>query len=701
MRVFWGLILFLVLSLNQLSSAQSLRRIKEFFLPRLSREELLQPGATYLAVVRGEEPYSQEVKYLPTPEVGAEEVLIVPLLSGVTGSDVDIYTGARPAPAGVMGHEVVAQVIRVGREVEGIKPGDVVTINPNNPEDPDDIIGFNGDGFFARSYKIPARFVRHREENIFDVPYQLPFFNTLFAEMLATVNFAQDVIREQIREKNVVVVGAGPAGILHTLLARHLGAKRVILLEKDPARYQRAIEKEFVEPENAILVDETTPQKVLELTEGRGADVVIIATSEFRTVQWALDYLAETAIVNLYGKIKEGSKLVFKDGTVFDAYQFYKARKPGQPQIRTIQADGKKIKFVLTRGERAEDFVEALNLLEQGIIDPYGIITHVVSLEGLPDVLKQLSQGYRLNGEAVHKVIVDSRLQGKQILKIEDYLNAFGKGRRKLIQLETLAEQSWSLGTSIDLFGFSEERLAKAVVSNIIWEYQRARAEGKKFVLFLPGGSSLKSLALFRKPEYYGLIDWSQVEIFFGDERMGIRMDDERSNARQAFDIFLDYLIKEGILPAENVHRINTENELAQEARRYEQEVQEALKDNPRTFALLGMGPDGHISSIFSDFPWQEEGERLFLDVSGRTQPNQLDRITSTPYFLNNYIDNIMLVVSGEGKAQILAEVYRDLSQRNYQSLYPAVKVFLNQKKEVLIFADPLAISGLLEKPAY
>lgn len=72
---------------------------------------------------------------------------MVLLFAGVTGSDIDIYTGMRPAPPGIMGHEVVGQVIKVGEKVKDIKVGEIITMNPNNPQDPNDIIGFNGTGF--------------------------------------------------------------------------------------------------------------------------------------------------------------------------------------------------------------------------------------------------------------------------------------------------------------------------------------------------------------------------------------------------------------------------------------------------------------------------------------------------------------------------------------------------------------------------
>lgn len=392
---------------------------------RISLEELSRPGERFLASVKGEKPFSQEIRPLPTPTISPHEVLIVPLFSGVTGSDIDIFTGARDTPPGVMGHEVVAKVIQVGENVSGIKVGDIITMNPNNPRDPDDIIGFNGIGFFGRVFKIPARFVKQKDKTIFQIPTQLSFFNTLFPEMLATVHFAQDVIRDDIKNKTVVIVGAGPAGILHVMLAEQLGAKEIILIEKDKARLDRTVINGFIEPGRAIFADELTSQRILKLTEGAGADVVIIATSEFRTAQWALDYIADEAIINLYGKIKPGSKLKFKDGTIFDAYQFYKQRQPGQPQKETVTADGKKIKFVLTRGERGEDFVSSLQLLETDKINPFGIISHVISLEALPDVLRQLSDSYRLNGEVAHKVIIDMRLKGKVILSTDDYLQLF------------------------------------------------------------------------------------------------------------------------------------------------------------------------------------------------------------------------------------------------------------------------------------
>ncbi|MFN7170923.1 MAG: alcohol dehydrogenase catalytic domain-containing protein, partial [Candidatus Omnitrophota bacterium] len=510
------------------------RRVKTSAIQRMSREEILKPGPFFLASVKGPEAFSQEIKLLPTPQISPDEVLIVPLFSGITGSDIDIYTNVRPTPPGIMGHEVVAQVIKVGERVKGIKIGDIITMNPNHPDNPDDIIGFNGIGFFARVFKIPERFVKHKEETIFNLPLHVSFFNALFTEMLATVHFAQDVIREDIKDKIIVVDGAGPAGILHILLAKKLGAKKVIVLEKDSGRLEHAIKEGFIEEENAILVDETTAQKVIGLTGGKGAEVVIIATSDFRTAQWALDYINKNAIINLYGKIREGSRILFKDGTVFDAYKFYKERQPGKPQITTVLGDGKKIKFVLTRGERQEDFVQSLELIKSAEINPLGMITHVISLEAIPEVLAKLTEGYRLNDEVEHKVIVDTRLKGKQILSIDKYLQLFGQGQQKLIQLESLAELSEKIKPNINLFQFSEERFFPSVITNLLWEYRKAIMEDKELMLFLSGGSSLLPLKLLVETEYRSLIDWNKVKIFFTDERMGIPLNDKENNAQQA-----------------------------------------------------------------------------------------------------------------------------------------------------------------------
>jgi threonine dehydrogenase-like Zn-dependent dehydrogenase len=222
--------LYFIHSLNP-----SLRRLKAVSVERMALAEILNPGPVFLASVKGAEPFSQEIKYLPTPQISADEILIVPLYIGICATDIDIYTNVRPAVPGVMGHEVVAQVIRVGENVKDVKTGDLITMNPNDPLSKDNIIGFNGTGFLGRVFKIPKEFVFTSEKTIFRIPAGLSFMEAVFTEPLSTVHFAQDVMKEDILGKRVVVVGGGSTGDLHVLW-QTVSGRRCQVLTADGVR---------------------------------------------------------------------------------------------------------------------------------------------------------------------------------------------------------------------------------------------------------------------------------------------------------------------------------------------------------------------------------------------------------------------------------------------------------------------------------
>jgi 6-phosphogluconolactonase len=261
---------------------------------------------------------------------------------------------------------------------------------------------------------------------------------------------------------------------------------------------------------------------------------------------------------------------------------------------------------------------------------------------------------------------------------------------------ELLEDYSEAITSSISLSQFNVQKIKLAAAAKVIVEAVKAKNEGRELMLFLSGGSSLRALELLAQGEWRELINWKKVQIFFGDERMGIPLDHKESNANLAHELILDTLIKENLLPAKNIHRIDSTKEKETEAERYEREILEAFRGNPRVFAVLGMGEDGHLASIFSDFPWEakEVRKRLAAAVSGRTQPNKLDRVTVTPYFLQNIVDNIMFVITGKNKARTLVQVLEDLKLSELESRFPMVKVLIPARGKTLIFADREALEN-------
>ncbi|HEX3266651.1 MAG TPA: 6-phosphogluconolactonase [Gaiellaceae bacterium] len=153
----------------------------------------------------------------------------------------------------------------------------------------------------------------------------------------------------------------------------------------------------------------------------------------------------------------------------------------------------------------------------------------------------------------------------------------------------------------------------------------------------LTGGHSpgrAYQLAAERQP------DWSGASVWWGDERC-VPPDDERSNYRLARENLLDRLEAQ---PAET-HRIR--GELGADAAADEYDA--LLKDVRLDLVLLGVGPDGHTASLFSNTPALEERERRAVATEAKLEPF-VDRVTMTIPMLASAAE-VVFILTGADKA--------------------------------------------------
>ncbi len=177
----------------------------------------------------------------------------------------------------------------------------------------------------------------------------------------------------------------------------------------------------------------------------------------------------------------------------------------------------------------------------------------------------------------------------------------------------------------------------------------------------LTGGSTpaiAYELAAKREP------DWSRTELWWGDERC-VPPDDERSNYGMAKRTLLDNL---RVQPAV-VHRMKGELGRDPGAEEYDRELGELARFD---FLLLGLGPDGHIASLYPDQPTLDESERRVLGAEAKLDP-YVDRITLTLPMLRA-ARAIVFLVAGEDKAEACARAFAGPPSRSTQgSLVRAV----------------------------
>lgn len=196
--------------------------------------------------------------------------------------------------------------------------------------------------------------------------------------------------------------------------------------------------------------------------------------------------------------------------------------------------------------------------------------------------------------------------------------------------------------------------LAQAAAEYVLECYREAIAAHGDFAIALSGGSTPRVLfQLLIAPAYARQIDWSQVQVFWGDER-SVPPDHADSNYRMAKEALLDHVS----LPSANIHRMLTEQTPEQAAHAYEQTLRDFFSrpggQARFDLVLLGMGDDGHTASLFPNTAALDETERLVV----ANHVPQLDtwRVTLTAPVINRAA-HVAFLVSGAGKANRLKAV--------------------------------------------
>jgi 6-phosphogluconolactonase len=187
----------------------------------------------------------------------------------------------------------------------------------------------------------------------------------------------------------------------------------------------------------------------------------------------------------------------------------------------------------------------------------------------------------------------------------------------------------------------------------------RISANNGRVAVCLTGGSSPTRLyRLLATDPYRSRIPWHRVHWFIGDERF-VPASDPRNNMAMARRTFLD-----AYAPAANIHPIATDTaDPEQSAHAYERELKsfygaETLDPSRPLFemVLLGVGPDGHIASLFPGYPAIEESARWVVGVPEAHVEPFVPRVSLTLPALNSCRE-ILFEISGAEKRAILTRV--------------------------------------------
>ncbi|MDP6264921.1 MAG: alcohol dehydrogenase catalytic domain-containing protein [Pseudomonadales bacterium] len=249
-----------------------------------------------MKIARLQEPLKMGIEELEKPTIGPAEVLIKVAACGVCGTDVEAYQGNVPRGWSItypfrMGHEVAGTVVDVGENVTNVKPGDRVV--------PDGRLtcGYcyycrrglfsacQNQGYFSGGL---AQYSNYPFQNLTKIPEGVSMEEAAFAEPLACVINGQSKLEVPFGSV-AVVIGDGPIGLLHIQLLRHQGAFTVMVGLLD---HRLDVAKKLGAN---VVIDasrEDIEQVVREVSDGRGADIVVNAVGKAAVLRQAIDLAA-------------------------------------------------------------------------------------------------------------------------------------------------------------------------------------------------------------------------------------------------------------------------------------------------------------------------------------------------------------------------------------------------------------------------
>ncbi|HHY32267.1 MAG TPA: alcohol dehydrogenase catalytic domain-containing protein [Firmicutes bacterium] len=256
------------------------------------------------------------VEEQPVPAIEGDDILLEVEACAICGTDVRTFLNGSSTvtPPRVLGHEVCGIVREISAGMnDGPRVGDRVIVAPAvgcgycrdcqsgapNMCERLRTLGLDCDGGFAEYMVVPAR----ARFNLIKVPEGLAPEHATLAEPLACCINGQDQVGIRLGD-SVVVIGAGPIGCMHTLLARLRGALKVVVIDK--VRDRLGVAKELGATEVLCSESDEPVSSVLEITGGAGADVVIVACPSSEAQGQALQMCARRGRVLLFGGLPPG-----------------------------------------------------------------------------------------------------------------------------------------------------------------------------------------------------------------------------------------------------------------------------------------------------------------------------------------------------------------------------------------------------------
>lgn len=324
------------------------------------------------------------VSDIPVPKVGAHDVLVRVRAASICGTDLRIMKhGHFRIPAGtarVLGHEVAGEIVEVGSGVVEWAVGTRVSVTPNvgcgtcamcrrglNQLCPTyQAFGITLDGGFQEYMLVPGWAIA--QGNLFALPEGADFETAAIMEPASCCLHGQRKISVG-PEDSVLIIGAGPIGCFHTLLAKRQGAKQVIVANRRQRRLD--IAGSFGADVLVNVTENDLPEAVMRATEGAGVDVVITCVSDPEVISAATGMLSRLGRINVFSGLGDGAR----------------------PEIDVNSLHYREQVMTGTTGSSVTDYGDVLKILATGEVDLSPIISGRFAVDDIAAAMEHAASG--------------------------------------------------------------------------------------------------------------------------------------------------------------------------------------------------------------------------------------------------------------------------------------------------------------------
>lgn len=335
-------------------------------------------------------PEDVRLEDVPEPECGPDEIKLKVKNCSTCGTDVKIFHNGHQnlSPPRTIGHEIAGEIVEVGADVNATYGSDwqvgdrtqVIAAVPcgechecrkgwmevcQNQTS----VGYQYDGGFAEYMIVPRQVLR--VDGLNKIPDNVGYDEASAAEPFACAINAQEQLG--IEEGDFTVVfGAGPIGCMHIRIARGVHkVGTVVLVDINAERLKMSADA--VQPDHVInSAEEDVVAKVMELTGGRGADVIITATPANVTQEQAIAMAARQGRISFFGGLPKNDPFIEADSNVIHYRQLHVHGANGSSPahnkraLEYISTGQVPVKDLITRHIPLDDVLSAFDIVKSG-----------------------------------------------------------------------------------------------------------------------------------------------------------------------------------------------------------------------------------------------------------------------------------------------------------------------------------------------